>query len=848
MLGLALVAALVLFALLGPVLIGADPNQSDFSLGRDAFGAPPGPSAAHPLGTDPVLRDLLARLAHGARLSLLVGACATALALCVGTAVGLGAGYLEGSPRRYRLRLGPLRLGLPVAAVDSALMRLVDVALAFPFLLLVTAIGVAIERADALTVVLVLGLTGWTGIARVVRAKTMQVVRLDYVSAATALGASHARILWRHVLPALLPTLLVIGTQAVASMILAEAVLSYLTVGLQPPQATWGRMLHEAEGYLGVRFALVAAPGLAIMLAVLGFARVGDGLRDALLAQDAPRRPPAPGRLPADLLIAAAALVLVGFASPGRVGPPRGRPAAPGAAPVRGGWLRVATSQNIRALDPALAYDEASSAIGQLLFARLLRWDEQGRLVPDLAESHEARDGGRIHRFRLRPGLRFHDGAPLDAADVKRSLERLLAPGTPSPGASQYAMIVGHGAYRGGKAASLAGVRVLGPAEIEIELGQPDATFLPLLAMGFAAPVCPSSGRQVETKRPARPCGAGPFRLEAWDPGERVVLRRFDGYHVPGMPYLDGIVWYTQVPARTQRYRFESGELDYLRELSVADTAMFEADPRWKLRGRWAQPHSTFGVFLNTEMPPFADRHVRRAVAFALDPSVLGKVRPNVGPTDRMIPASLPGPERLRPMRRHDPAAALAELALAGYAYDPRSGRGGYPEPIDFVTVPDTFDQHAAEIFQQQLAKVGIRIRLRLLSYAAYLAETQRRRRCPMGWTAWGADFPDPSNFFEPILTSGAIREEGSQNIAFFSHAELDAVVSRAQHEQDRTRRMALYERAEEIVRDEAPWIPLYATRYLELWHPYVMGYEPHPILPMKFDRIWMAGAPGAEP
>ena len=840
LIGLALVSALVLFALLGPLCWPLDPNLSDFTLSRDAAGAPPGPSFGHPLGTDPLYRDLLARLAAGARVSLLVAALSTLLALGIGTLVGVTAGYLEGRTERLGLRAMGMSLRLPLGWIDGALMRLVDVALAFPFLLLVTAVGVAVGRSDALTVTLILGLTGWTGVSRMVRAKTMQLKRTDYVAAAQALGSSGLRIVRRHILPGLWPTLLVVGSHAVAQMVLAEAVLSYLTVGISPPQATWGRMLHEAEGYLGVRLGLVAVPGFAILLTVLGFTRLGDGLRDALQAHLASRAPTRASRIPVDLGLAILALGLVAFASPNRAGPPLGSSAPPETAPMRGGTLRLATMVNVRTLEPALAYDEASRAINEHVFARLVRWDAEGKLVPDLAAEVQPSADGRSYLFVLRAGLEFHDGAPLTAADVKRSLERALHPKTPSPGAELYHRLAGLEAYRAGKATTIAGLTALDAQTLRIELTEPDATFLSLMSLGFAAPVCPSSGPTVDTKRPADPCGAGPFRFESWTGGERVVLRRFERYYEPGKPYLDGIEWQLNVPPNTQRYRFEAGDLDFVRELSVADTALFEAAPRWAGQGRWSIRQATTGIFLNTEMPPFGNVHLRRAVSLGIDPAVLSKIRPNVTAADRMVPVSMPGPPRDEPMRRFDRDAALREMALAGYPYDPATGRGGYPDPIDYIVVPDSFDQAAAEVFQQQLAAVGIRIRLRLVSYATWLAEVSRRKTATMGWTSWQADFPDPSSFFNPILTTEAIQDDGSQNPAFFSNRELDQLVQRADHEQRWDERMRLYLRAEQIVRDEAPWIPVYAARSFELSHPYVMGYAPNPVVDQRFTDTWL--------
>jgi ABC-type dipeptide/oligopeptide/nickel transport system permease subunit/ABC-type transport system substrate-binding protein len=822
--GLGIVVALLLFAAFGPLLAAHSPDASDFTLDKGPFGAPPGPSRSHWLGTDPLYRDLFARLAHGARLSLSVAIAATAVSTALGAAVGVLAGCLRGT-----------RLGL----IDAALMRLVDVVLALPFLLFVTAIGVAVGRADVGTVLLVLSLTSWTGTARVIRAKTLQLVERDFVAAARALGAGPLRIVRVHLLPNLAGTLLVLATTSVAQMILYEAVLGYLTVGVQPPRASWGRMLHESEQYLATRLALIAVPGFAILLAVLGFNRVGEGLRDALEPSPAGGAPRT-RRIPFDLAVAAAALLLVGFATPNHVRPPIGGDGDPADAPARGGRLRLATFLNVRTLDPALAYDEGAAPITELLFARLCTWSATGEIVPDLAERFTLSADGLTYTFLLRRGVRFHDGGELTAADVKRSLERTLHPKTPSPGASLYASIVGFEDYHAGKAPELRGVRVLGDHAVAIDLAEPDATFLPVMTLAFAAPVCASAGSLVDVESAAPPCGAGPFRLRSWDPEREIALERHDGYHQPGRPYLDEIVWAINVRPRSQRYQFEEGTLDYVRDLGAADAALYLTDPAWAGRGRWVSKKATNAIFLNTEMPPFDSVAVRRAVAFAIDPSVLEKVNHDVVALDRVLPDSIPGPSREAPMRRHDPAAALAEMARAGYPFDPATGSGGYPDAIEYLTLPDTFDQQAAEVFQQQLARVGLRVRLRLVSWATYLAEASRRRTATMGRAGWGADFPDPSNFFEPTLTTGAISDEGSQNYAFFSDARLDALLTRAHREHDREARMALYAEAETTIRDLAPWVPTYVSRSREMWQPYVRGYEPHAVIAQRFGDVWL--------
>lgn len=820
--GFFLVLGLVGFSLLGPLLIPHDPNTSDFSLVRDALGAPPGPSRAHLFGTDALYRDVLARLAHGGRLSLGIATLATLIATLVGTTVGVTAGYAAGTR---------------AAAIDVALMRIVDVLLALPFLLTVTAIGAFVGRSDTLTVLCVLGLSGWGGFARVLRAKTMQIRALSFVTAARALGAGHVRIVLRHVLPNAASSIAVLATTSVGQMMLAEAVLGYLSLGVPPPEATWGRMLHEAEPFVGTRLGLVAAPAIAILLSVLAFGRVGEGLRDALEAPAGQTPPKA--RLQADLLLVAAALLLIAVLRPAPVAPPiAAHP--PDRSPMRGGTLRVATIVNVRTLDPALAYDEAATALSDLVFARLVTFAEDGRIVPELARDLQVSADGRTYTFFLRDGVVFHDGALLRAADVVRSLERTLHPRTPCPAASHYASILGFSAFHAGKTPHLEGVRATGDLTVAITLERPDPTFLPLLTLAFAAPVCPSSGTTVDPARPPTPCGAGPFRVASWEPEGPIRLARHAAYFVPGKPYLDAIEWHLSERSTSQRYKFERGALDYTRDLGSQDAALYRASPAWSGQHAFSSSRATNAIFMNTELPPFDVRAIRRAVALAIDPSVLEKVRGEARETSRVLPEGIPGIEDIPTMRRHDLAAALEEMRRAGYAFDPATGRGGYPHPIDYLAPADTFEQQAAEIFAQQLARIGLRIRLRLTSYATYLAEASRRRTTPMGWAGWKADFPDPSNFFEPTLSSRAISDEHSQNYAFFAHEELDRILDAASSERDPEARRRLFVRAEEIVRDEAPWAPTYSPRVFELWQPYVRGYVPHPVVPQRFRDTWI--------
>jgi peptide/nickel transport system permease protein len=209
-------------------------------------------------------RCVAARLGAGASVSLEVGGLAALVAVVLGTLVGLVAGWAGGF-------------------VDRLLMRLVDLVLAFPFLLLVLAVAALLRETDVGlgAIFVLLGVAGWTTVARVIRAKVLALRASDFIVAARATGAGAARILIRHVLPNVLGPAIALGTLAVAQMILAESTLSFLGLGVPPPHATWGRMLAEGQPYLRGAPWLVTAPGVAILATALGFNLLGDGLRDA---------------------------------------------------------------------------------------------------------------------------------------------------------------------------------------------------------------------------------------------------------------------------------------------------------------------------------------------------------------------------------------------------------------------------------------------------------------------------------------------------------------------------------------------------------------------------------------
>jgi peptide/nickel transport system permease protein len=220
------------------------------------------PTVAHWLGTDGFGRDILTRVIWGARISLEIGFLATGLAIAVGTAVGGAAGYFGG-------------------AVDTGIMRVADVFMSVPALFLILVV-VALFGASLLNTAMVVGLVTWAPVARIVRGECLTLRARDFVEAARALGASHGRILGRHVLVNAVPAIIVQGTLLLGQTILIESGLSYLGLGVQPPTPSWGNMVVEGRQFLASAWWVSTFPGLAIFATVLGFNLFGDGLRDAL--------------------------------------------------------------------------------------------------------------------------------------------------------------------------------------------------------------------------------------------------------------------------------------------------------------------------------------------------------------------------------------------------------------------------------------------------------------------------------------------------------------------------------------------------------------------------------------
>ena len=254
--GGAIVLVLAIMAVAAPLVSPHDPHKVDIKRILEP------PSARHWLGTDQVGRDVLSRMLYGARVSLAVGFVSVGIATAIGIALGAAAGYHGG-------------------AVDAAVMRLVDLMLVFPRFFLLLAV-LAFLKPSIWTIMAVIGVTGWMGVARLVRAEFLALKEREFVIWSQSIGASALRIIWRHILPNAMAPVLVAMTLGIPAAILTESGLSFLGLGVRPPYATWGNILNDGKEVIELAWWLSVYPGLAILVTVLSYNLLGEGIRDAL--------------------------------------------------------------------------------------------------------------------------------------------------------------------------------------------------------------------------------------------------------------------------------------------------------------------------------------------------------------------------------------------------------------------------------------------------------------------------------------------------------------------------------------------------------------------------------------
>jgi len=405
----------------------------------------------------------------------------------------------------------------------------------------------------------------------------------------------------------------------------------------------------------------------------------------------------------------------------------------------------------------------------------------------------------------------------------------VLTPSVRSKGAEYYRELVGAPEFIAGKAARVAGIETPDPYTVIFRLTNPDPIFIHKLAMPFASAVPREVAERWGEDFSRHVVGSGPFKLQEWISGQRLVLIKNPIYFVKGEPRLDAIVELSGVNDELEWMKFEAGELD-VSTIPPAEFPYVMKTPALKALTIHNVTVTTNYLGMNCEMPPFTDVRVRRAFNYAIDKHKLLALLNGRGVVARgVLPPNMPG---------YNPE-------LTGYPYDPEKARrlleeagvGSNLQP-ELWTRSDQTVLMMAQSIQQDLALVGIRLVIKPIAWGPLLEAIRQPKTVELFFLAWEADFPDPENFLEVLLS----REQwGSNNDTFYYDPAVDALLARAAPIADLKERYALYRKAEEIVVADAPWVFLYHPVTYVICQPWVHDYTLNPMRPSRFEQVWLS-------
>lgn len=513
----------------------------------------------------------------------------------------------------------------------------------------------------------------------------------------------------------------------------------------------------------------------------------------------------------------------------------------PGSQPPAGGRVvSLGFEPDLQFFDPALAYDVNSAAAGRLLFDQLVMYDASTGLIPGLAEAMPTVSAdGKTYTFKLRAGVEFYkpDGTVLremTADDVVASLHRILDPDlkpSPSPvGAAFFSIIAGAQAVLDGTATTATGIRAVDPLTVEIQLNAPDKRILNILAMGFGS-IVPAEAGLDAVAFGAAPIGTGPYHLVEYKPGEKAVFARNPTYWGTA-PLNAGAEIRIGLDADTQLQQVLANQLDLMGDFVPAGsfTATVE-DPALQGRIHRRTDVATFFLSIDTSAPdsPLSDVRVRRAINHAIDKANLVKLQNGRGgPAHCILPPAMPGHDPSCNPYPYDVAAAKALMADAGQS-------AGFKSQI--YTDTSDLSKSQAEAIQSDLSQIGIDAEIVLQEFDVLLGTITVPHQAPMVLIGWFQDFPDPSDFFDPIL-SCATAVEGGFNLAWYCNPEVDALAAAALAEPDDTKRIALYQDIQRLVMADAPWAPTVLSETVEVVSERVSGTYLHPAYPFDLRTI----------
>ncbi len=514
--------------------------------------------------------------------------------------------------------------------------------------------------------------------------------------------------------------------------------------------------------------------------------------------------------------------------------------------PKQGGTLTETFKDDVSTLDPAIGYDWENWSMIKSLFSRLMDYKPgTTQLTPDLATSYDISPDGLTYTFHLRHGVKFHNGREMTADDVAYSYNRTVDPKTQSPGQGFFKSIAGYDDAAAGKAPGMSGIKVVDPYTIAITLSKPDATFLQVVALNFAGVVAKEDVAKWGTDYGHHPDGTGAYYLDNWTLGQELVFKRNTDYYVPGMPYLDELDFKIGAEPLTALLQLQKGQIDIAGDgIPPASFLSVMNDPEQKKLVVQAPQLETSYLTIKTTMKPFDDLRVRQAISMAINKDRIVKIingRADVA--NQPLPPGMPGYDKDYKGYSYDPDKAKALLAAAKYDSS---------QSFDLFVYNTDPNPRIAQAIQQDLAAVGMTVNIKSLDQSVIISGGADPSQEPLIWSGgmgWIADFPDPSDFYGPILgCAGAVK--GGWNWSLYCNKDDEALAAKADgmvKPEETQARADLWKQIFDKIQDDAPWVPVFNEERYTL-HSARIGGDPSlfvdPVhVPINYNAVYATDA-----
>lgn len=501
-------------------------------------------------------------------------------------------------------------------------------------------------------------------------------------------------------------------------------------------------------------------------------------------------------------------------------------------------------------LDPAKSYDTTSISLVRVLYRGLVDYGNGANIVPAVAQNYTVSPDGKTYTFILRADARFHfdidgnsPGRRVVAEDFRYAIERVLDPATASDGLMPFSVIEGAEEFTKAReknpkySGHPRGVITAGENKISIKLKQADATFINWLTLPFSYAV-PREWVEKWTSQNEEfsdhPNGCGPFILDSWVHDDHVHLRKNPDFYDKNLPRCERIEQLSGGADTLHLMRFELGDVDVysLEETAAPDYLRIIREQKWKPYIEHAPMMDVRYLCMNTEIKPFDNKLVRQAMNHAINKArIASTLAGRVQVAKGVLPPGMPAYNPNLRGYKYNPDEARTLLKQAAYRDDSAN-------PVVLWYADMLWYPTAAQMIQQDLKAVGMTLNLKSMTYPELKTAGGTRKKVPLSIMGWIQDYPDPANFLDVLLNGKNITESSSLNRAFYSNPQVNTILDAAGTELNRAKRLKMYQQAEQMVMDDAPWVPLVHTERYVAYQPWVEGYHLHPMWSSRYEFV----------